>query len=308
MQQELRTLLRQDRLEAALALLRDTVRPASGSGQQLLLLERRFHGLRNQQIAGTITQESLAVERAKLGRDLLILGEGLPPADRLTTTPPSTIEEHYQDILAQMQFFQSQVEAMTEKIILAGRTMQTLGEALQNPGRSPVPMSELILRGLRKTIRRIELAGTDFSGLRQTVQQGLAQLLERHRRLIDYLDYPDVPPTPDDTTRLRELRGHVATQLAAQERNRSYANTYEPAIELLESGAIQQQIQAASDPTDPATAALLQEVGELLDRVTAGFREFAAQQEAFKAESSALAPRYRNLLLDYDVCLAELGS
>ena len=307
MQQELRQLLRQDRLEAALALLRDAVRPASDSGRQLLLLERRWHALRNHRIAGTLTTEQLSVERAKLSRDLLALGDELPKADLIGTAPPTTIEEHYQELLAQMQFFQAQVEAMSEKIILAGRTMQTLGAALQNPGQSPVPMSELIRRGLRKTLRRIELAGADFQDLRQTIQQGLEQLLERHRRLIDYLDYPDTPPTPDDTTRLRELRGHVATQLAAQERNRTYANTFEPAIELLESRAIQQQILAASDQADPATAAFLQEVDELLDRVTAGFRAFAEQQEAFKQESSAFAPRYRNLLLDYEVCLAELG-
>lgn len=307
MQEELHDQIRRDRLEAALALLREAVRPASGSGRRLLLLERRFHALRNQRIAGTIASEDYGLERARLSHDLLALGEDLPAADRLVTTPPSTIEEHYQELLAQMQFFQAQVEAMTEKIILAGRTMETLGEALQAPGQSTVPMQELLPRALRKTIRRIELAGADFQGLRQTIQQGLTQLLDRHRRLIDYLDYPEAPPTPDDKTRLRELRGHVATQLAAQERNRDYANTFQAAIDLLESGAIQSQVEDAIRGGDPDTADFLQQLDELLTQVTTGFRAFAEQQEAFKRESSAFAPRYRHLLLDYDVCLAELG-
>lgn len=310
MTEEFTTHLRQDRLEAALALLRDTVRPASDSGRQLLLLERRMHALRNHRIAGTLTTEGLSAERAKLSRDLLALGENLPKADLLVTAPPTTIEAYYQELLAQMQFFQTQVEAMSEKIILAGQTMQTLGAVLQNPGDSPVPMEELLLRGLRKSIRRIELASTDFQQLRQTIQEGLAQLLVRHRQLIDYLDYPATPPTADDKVRLRELRGHVATQVAAQERNREYANTFQPAIDLLESGQLQQQIRAVLTTTDadPATTELLQELDELLSGVVSGYREFAAQQEAFKAESSAFAPRYRSLLLDYEVCLAELGS
>lgn len=308
MTDEFTTHIRQDRLDAALAVLRDAVRPASESGRRLLLLERRFHALRNQRIAGTIASEDYALERARLSHDLLALGEDLPVADRLVTMPPSTIEEHYQDLLAQMQFFQAQVEAMTEKIILAGHSMETLGEALQAPGQSPVPMQELLPRALRKTIRRIELATEDFRGLRQTVPQGLAQLLDRHRRLIDYLDYPDAPPTPDDKTRLRELRGHVATQLAAQERNREYTNTFQPAIDLLESGAIQSQVENAIQGGDPGTADFLQQLDELLTQVTTGFRAFAEQQEAFKQESSAFAPRYRNLLLDYEVCLAELGG
>jgi hypothetical protein len=298
--------LRTNQLEAALEAARAALRPASNSSQQLLLLERRFHELRNKEIVGTIDAAGIAVARAQLSQDLLQLAGAVPTADLTSTQQPRNVEAHYQDLMAQMRHFQTTVEVMTEKIIIAGKTLQTLGEVLQNPGDSPVPLSEMLVRGLRKTVRRIDLASEDFRHMRRVVTEGLQQLLEQHRELITYLDYPDEPVSADEKIRLRELRGHVATQVGAQERNKEYPNTFLPAIEYLESGGFRQTIDAALG-AGGAEAKLAQELDPLISTVTKGFRAFSDQQEAFKTESSDFAPHYRSLLLDYDLCLAELG-